>query len=77
VAPYTSRLAAYRSIATPALVIGFSDDVLTPPYLGREVADALPNGRYVQIPDTGHLGFFERPDAVNAAMLKFFGDAKG
>lgn len=56
------------------LVIGFSDDVLTPPYLGREVADALPNGRYVQIPDTGHLGFFERADAVNAAMLKFFGE---
>lgn len=57
VAPYTSRLSAYRSIATPVLVIGFSDDVLTPPYLGREVADALPNGRYMQIPDTGHLGF--------------------
>ncbi|WP_459987263.1 alpha/beta fold hydrolase, partial [Mycobacterium avium] len=74
VAPYTNRLSAYRSIATPVLVIGFSDDVLTPPYLGREVADALPNGRYVQIPDTGHLGFFERPDAVNAAMLKFFGE---
>lgn len=77
IAPYTSRLTAYRSIATPVLVIGFSDDVLTPPYLGREVADALPNGRYVQIPDTGHLGFFERPDAVNAAMLKFFGEATG
>lgn len=77
VAPHTSRLSAYRAITTPVLVIGFSDDVLTPPQLGREVADALPNGRYVQIPDTGHLGFFERPDAVNAAMLKFFADHKG
>ncbi|CQD10517.1 alpha/beta hydrolase [Mycobacterium europaeum] len=72
VAPYTNRLPAYRSIATPVLVIGFSDDVLTPPYLGREVADALPNGRYLQIADAGHLGFFERPDAVNEAALKFF-----
>jgi pimeloyl-ACP methyl ester carboxylesterase len=71
-APLTNRLPAYRNIAAPVLVIGFSDDIVTPPYLGREVADALPNGRYLQIPDAGHLGFFERPEAVNAAMLKFF-----
>jgi O-succinylbenzoate synthase len=72
VCPETNRLPAYRSIAAPVLVIGFADDLVTPPHLGREVADALPNGRYLQIPDTGHLGFFERPDAVNAAILKFF-----
>jgi pimeloyl-ACP methyl ester carboxylesterase len=71
-APLTNRLPAYRNIAAPVLVIGFSDDIVTPPYLGREVADALPSGRYLQIPDAGHLGFFERPEAVNAAMLKFF-----
>lgn len=72
VAPRTNRLPAYRSIAAPALVLGFADDVVTPPYLGREVADAMPNGRYLQIPDTGHLGFLERPQAVNAAALQFF-----
>ena len=72
VAPQTNRLPAYRSIAAPVLVIGFADDIVTPPYLGREVADAMPNGRYLQIPDTGHLGFFERPQAVNAAALQFF-----
>jgi pimeloyl-ACP methyl ester carboxylesterase len=55
------------------LVIGFADDLLLPPYLGREVADAIPQGRYLQIPDTGHLGFIERPEAVNAAALEFFG----
>lgn len=75
-APHENRLPAYRNIAAPVLVIGFSDDVITPPYLGREVADALPNGRYLQIPDTGHLGFLERPEAVNAAMLKFFAGVK-
>jgi pimeloyl-ACP methyl ester carboxylesterase len=72
VTPLTNRLPAYRSIAAPVLVIGFGDDLVTPPHLGREVADALPNGRYLQIPDAGHLGFFERPEAVNAAILKFF-----
>jgi len=76
VAPLTNRLPAYRSIAASVLVIGFSDDVVTPPYLGREVADALPNGRYLQIPDAGHLGFFERPQAVNAAALQFFSGAR-
>lgn len=72
VSPQTNRLPAYRNIAAPVLVIGFADDIVTPPHLGREVADALPNGRYLQIPDTGHLGFFERPQAVNAAALQFF-----
>jgi pimeloyl-ACP methyl ester carboxylesterase len=74
VSPQTDRLAAYHSIVTPVLVMGFADDVITPPHLGREVADALPNGRYVQIPDAGHLGFLERPDAVNSVALKFFTD---
>jgi len=76
VAPQGNRLVAYRAITAPVLVIGFADDVLTPPYLGREVADAIPNGRYLQIPDAGHLGFLERPQPVNAAALQFFADVR-
>jgi pimeloyl-ACP methyl ester carboxylesterase len=72
VAPCADRRPAYRSITTPALVIGFSADLVMPPHLGLEVADALPNGRYLEIADAGHLGFLERPDAVNAAILDFF-----
>lgn len=74
VCPHGNRLPAYRSIMAPALVIGFADDIVLPPHLGREVAEALPNGRYLQIPDTGHLGFIEKPQVVNAAALKFFGE---
>lgn len=74
VCPHDNRLPAYRSIMAPALVIGFADDIVLPPHLGREVAEALPNGRYLQIPDTGHLGFIEKPQVVNAAALKFFGE---
>ena len=69
-----NRLPAYRSITAPVLVVGFADDVVLPPHLGREVADALPNGRYLEIPDAGHLGFIEKPQVVNAAALKFFAD---
>jgi pimeloyl-ACP methyl ester carboxylesterase len=72
VSPTTNRLPAYGNIGVPVLVIGFADDVVTPPHLGREVADAIPNGRYLHIPDTGHLGFFEKPDVVNDAALRFF-----
>ncbi len=72
VAPVDDRLPAYRAISTPVLVIGFADDLVIPPHLGAEVAAALPIGRYLEVADAGHLGFLERPDAVNSAILDFF-----
>jgi pimeloyl-ACP methyl ester carboxylesterase len=72
VLPEGNRLPAYRAITTPVLVIGFADDVVLPAHLAAEVADSLPNGRFLQIDDAGHLGFLERPHVVNAAILKFF-----
>jgi pimeloyl-ACP methyl ester carboxylesterase len=74
IAPAGNRLAAYGSITAPVLVIGFRDDLVLPARLAREVADAIPNSRYLEIPDTGHLGFIEKPQAVNAAALKFLAD---
>ena len=74
IAPLENRLAAYQSVTIPTLVLGFADDVVLPSYLGREVANALPNGRFLEIPDTGHLGFIERPEVVNTAILNFFAD---
>ena len=75
VAPKENRLPAYRSITTPVLVIGFGDDLALPPHLGREVAEALPRGSYLEVADAGHLGFIEKPQEVNAAVLKFFADS--
>jgi pimeloyl-ACP methyl ester carboxylesterase len=75
VSPKGNRLPAYGAITTPTLVIGFADDLAVPAYLSKEVADALPNGRYLEIPDAGHLGFLERHEVVNAAILEFFADA--
>lgn len=75
IGPRESRLAAYQSVTTPALVIGFADDVVLPSYLGREVANALPNGQFLEIPGTGHLGFIEKPQVVNTAILNFFADS--
>ena len=75
IAPQSSRLAAYQNVKTPTLVIGFADDIVLPSYLGREVANALPNGRFLEIPGTGHLGFIEKPQVVNTAILNFFADS--
>ncbi|MGO4442753.1 alpha/beta fold hydrolase [Mycobacterium sp. 2YAF39] len=72
VAPVNDRLQAYKAIETSVLVIGFADDLVIPPHLGAEVAGAFPRGRYLEIADAGHLGFLERPDAVNSAILEFF-----
>ena len=55
-------------------MIGFADDIVLPAHLGREVANALPNGRFLEISDAGHLGFIEKPQVVNTAILEFFAD---
>lgn len=76
IGPEGNRLPAYAAIRTPVLVVGFADDVVLPPHLGHEVAKAIPNARYLEIPDTGHLGFIEKPQEVNAAILDFFAESR-
>ncbi|MET7640131.1 alpha/beta hydrolase [Streptomyces sp. NPDC005438] len=63
---------AYAAITTPALCVGFADDLVVPPGATRELADTLPAARYTEINDCGHFGYLERPTEVNAAMLDFF-----
>lgn len=70
------RRERYAAITTPVLSLGFADDALIPPYLAREVAEAIPGARYQEIADCGHYGHLERPDAVNAALLDFFAHAR-
>lgn len=70
----TDRRPAYRSIRVPTLVISFADDLVAPASRGRELAETIPSARYVEIPDAGHYGYLEQPEAVSAAMLSFFAD---
>lgn len=65
------RRAALRGIVAPCRVIAFSDDVVTPPHLAAEVADAIADCDLVEIPGCGHLGHLERPDQVNEAIAEF------
>lgn len=71
-AEFPDRRADYRQITVPSLVIGFADDLMLPPYLAREVAEAIPGARYAEIEGCGHYGYLERPDEVNEIVLAFF-----
>lgn len=66
------RREALRSVTAPCRVIAFTDDQVTPPHLAAEVADAIPNCDYIEISDCGHLGYLERPEPVNSAIIEFF-----
>ncbi|CAM3127482.1 alpha/beta fold hydrolase [Prescottella defluvii] len=68
------RAAAYRGITRPCLSVGFADDRMIPAYLSKELADAIPDAGYQEIPDTGHYGYLERPEAVNKVVLDFLAD---
>ncbi|MDH6436335.1 pimeloyl-ACP methyl ester carboxylesterase [Streptomyces sp. SAI-144] len=65
------RRKALRDVAAPCRVIAFADDFVTPPHLSAEVADAIPECDYVEIPECGHFGYLERPDEVNKAIIEF------
>ena len=72
---YDDRLEALSAVTVPSTVIAFEHDMLTPPLLCREVAEAIPGCRYVEIPGTGHFGTAENPEPVNAALLEAFAKA--
>jgi pimeloyl-ACP methyl ester carboxylesterase len=61
------------AIAVPTLVLVGEDDLLTPPHLAREMADAIPGARLALIPRCGHASTLEQPDAVNRALVDWIG----
>lgn len=65
------RGAAYGKIGVPCLSVGFEHDRMIPAYLSAELAKAIPDAQYVEIPDVGHYGYLERPEAINEAVLAF------
>jgi len=53
----------------PLHVIGFSQDMQTPPARGRKVADAAANGTFHLLEGLGHCSMFgHRPEVVNAKL---------
>jgi 3-oxoadipate enol-lactonase len=58
-------------VTAPALIMVGEEDVLTPPWYSRQLAQALPNAQLVIVPDAGHALTIERPDIVNALAVTF------
>jgi pimeloyl-ACP methyl ester carboxylesterase len=52
-----------------------ANDQMTPPKIGRQLAERIAGSRTVLIPDTGHMMMAEAPDAVLDALIAFFADA--
>ncbi|HWX48774.1 MAG TPA: alpha/beta fold hydrolase [Roseomonas sp.] len=55
-------------IGQPTLVAVGEQDVLTPPELAEEIADAIPGARLARIPRSGHLPTMEQPQMAAALM---------
>ncbi|CAA9559570.1 MAG: Beta-ketoadipate enol-lactone hydrolase [uncultured Thermomicrobiales bacterium] len=62
------RLAALH---IPTLVLAGAEDALVPPYLGRELAEAIPGASYVELPGIGHSANIEGRAEFNAAVKGF------
>jgi pimeloyl-ACP methyl ester carboxylesterase len=65
------RRDALAQVRAPCRVIAFSDDLITPPHLAAEVAEAIPDCDFVEIGSCGHSGYLERPEEVNSAIIEF------
>jgi pimeloyl-ACP methyl ester carboxylesterase len=67
----SDRRDALRTVSVPCRVIAFSDDLMCPPHLVAEAAEAIPDCDYVEIGSCGHVGYLERPDEANSAIIEF------
>ena len=61
------------NINAPTLVVTGEQDRLTPPWIGRELADAIPGAKFqlVEGPGSSHVLPLERPDDFNKIAISF------
>ncbi len=58
-------------VRAPTLVICAEDDIQTPPYFSRDLADLIPDARLVVAPRGGHAAPRVTPDVFNRHVLDF------
>lgn len=64
--PLTPRLSLIKS---PVVVIGAEHDKFCPQKAAAIILEALPQAKFLSIPDAGHLMNIDNPDAVSEALL--------
>lgn len=62
-----------HEVANDALVVVGEHDAATPPALGRALAEALPRGNYVEMPDCAHAPQIQQPTAFLGIIAPFLG----
>lgn len=60
-----------EKIGVPALVLGGSEDEISPASGMRAMALRIRGATYVEVPEAGHLAPLERPELVNEALEDF------
>jgi pimeloyl-ACP methyl ester carboxylesterase len=60
-----------EQIRVPTLVLGGSEDEISPAAGMRAMAQRIRGAQYVEVPDAGHLTPLERPEVVNEALADF------
>ena len=63
--------ASLPGIQVPALVLVGAEDAISPPQEMREIATALPQAEFVEVPAAGHMSPLENSEAVNDALVRF------
>ena len=61
-------------IEVPTLLISGTDDLISPPREMNAIAEKMPNAKFVEIPNAGHMTTVENPEAVNAAIRQFLAE---
>ncbi len=67
-------LAQLPRITCPTLVIGGERDIFTPPWMGEEIAEAIPGAERHLYADAGHAFHWERIDDFNPRVGQWFLD---
>jgi pimeloyl-ACP methyl ester carboxylesterase len=65
---------ALPGISVPTLVMAGEADIVTKPDAGRRIAAAVPHASLKTLEHVNHMGFLERSQAYNSAILEFARD---
>ncbi|MFX1514595.1 MAG: alpha/beta fold hydrolase, partial [Promethearchaeota archaeon] len=60
-----------KNISIPTLIICGSDDLLTPPKFSKFLQTNIPDSKFVEIPEAGHMTMLEKPIALKQALKSF------
>ena len=65
------RVAGYREVMAPTLILAGAHDRAIPLWQQEKLADIFPNSRYELVPESGHVVYIERPDIFFPALERF------